>query len=454
LYGLGECIRFYSNYYILISYTTSEGFTPNNSPQKWKLLIPNLKNNGAYDVDGNYCGLGPATPYDNGKIYSVGNVVIFNGNTYSFTTFIGAAGYTPTGYPQYWKLVTIFLSATAPVSKLLADLGPGFVGPKGSTGKTGSTGPIGSQGPQGFYGVTGAYGLSNNTPGITGYQGIQGDAGPEGMQGTTGPTGTTGPIGPLGETGNVGNTGTFINIDPNISIFTNAGTENVIKTPNGYEFPGGYQVNNFSRDSTIETRGNAYFILCTPTPVAIPPKAIGAKIIALGAPILGQGNANYSGRILITNVTLNSNSVLELSAGVSPVLAIKYFTQYGLNYAYYKPFKNTVAKLNGSIFIDMGNRVYPPGSKIINEFPSTSETVQIKIPLYGGAYATDYRTTFYGGGVGGYVRPQGDYSSPTKYNTFYGGAPYEINPVTYESDKVPFPSNFGGLFIIQWYTTP
>ena len=47
-----------------------------------------------------------AETYDNGKVYSVGDKVLFMGKTYEMTERVGAAGFTPTGYPGSWKEVT------------------------------------------------------------------------------------------------------------------------------------------------------------------------------------------------------------------------------------------------------------------------------------------------------------------------------------------------------------
>lgn len=46
--------------------------------------------------------LPPPPPYDNYKTYNAGDMVILNGKTYSFKTFIGAAGYGPATHPTAW----------------------------------------------------------------------------------------------------------------------------------------------------------------------------------------------------------------------------------------------------------------------------------------------------------------------------------------------------------------
>jgi hypothetical protein len=44
----------------------------------------------------------PTPPFDNYKTYRAGDKVTYNGSTYSFNAYIGAAGYGPGNYPQVW----------------------------------------------------------------------------------------------------------------------------------------------------------------------------------------------------------------------------------------------------------------------------------------------------------------------------------------------------------------
>ena len=48
----------------------------------------------------------PAT-YDNGKTYHTGDIVVENGAQWKMVEYIGAAGYSPSGYPKNWQRLDI-----------------------------------------------------------------------------------------------------------------------------------------------------------------------------------------------------------------------------------------------------------------------------------------------------------------------------------------------------------
>jgi hypothetical protein len=49
-----------------------------------------------------YTNTNPLYPFDNYKVYRAGDKITYNGSTYSFNAYIGAAGYGPGNYPQVW----------------------------------------------------------------------------------------------------------------------------------------------------------------------------------------------------------------------------------------------------------------------------------------------------------------------------------------------------------------
>jgi len=90
--------------------------------------------NGTNGTVWNYLGA-----YDGGITYAPNDYVTLDGSSYVMINFIGAAGYSPLGYPGSWQLVA---------SK-------GDQGPQGPQGNDGPQGPQGNDGPQGSSGSNG-----------------------------------------------------------------------------------------------------------------------------------------------------------------------------------------------------------------------------------------------------------------------------------------------------------
>lgn len=139
--------------------------------------------------------------FDYGRTYNINEMVSADGSSYVMSNYIGAAGYYPSSYPEYWQLVA-------------------------SRGNDGSQGPQGEQGPQGPQGEPGSGGgigysdvsnwLTNgnssnqpsNHPGygsgdgmVLGWNGYNLSWMYQSGGGGTGPQGETGPQGPQGEQG-------------------------------------------------------------------------------------------------------------------------------------------------------------------------------------------------------------------------------------------------------------
>jgi hypothetical protein len=146
----------------------------------------------------------PATVYDNGFSYNLGDAVIYLGGYYYRTGNPLNPGFPPTpgSINASWTPVADG-GATGP------DGATGVAGNDGSTGATGvqgDTGATGSTGVQGDVGATGSTGVQGDV-GATGATGIQGDVGATGATGIQGDVGATGATGDLGTTGATGATG-------------------------------------------------------------------------------------------------------------------------------------------------------------------------------------------------------------------------------------------------------
>jgi hypothetical protein len=140
----------------------------------------------------------PATVYDNGFSYGIGDAVIYQGGYYYRTGNPGNPGYPPApgSINASWTPVADG-GATGPQGATGIQGEIGSTGATGPTGNTGEIGLTGSTGPTGNTGATGATG----TQGSTGATGISGSDGSTGATGVTGNTGSTGPIGATGVTG-------------------------------------------------------------------------------------------------------------------------------------------------------------------------------------------------------------------------------------------------------------
>jgi hypothetical protein len=161
----------------------------------------------------------PATVYDNGVSYNIGDAVTYQGGYYYRTGNPLNPGYPPTpgSINASWTPVadrgeigpTGSPGPTGPTGADSTVAGPtGPTGPQGDVGPTGPTGAdstvAGPTGPQGDIGPTGPTGADSTVAGPTG---PQGDIGPTGPQGDIGPTGSPGPTGPQGDIGPTGTQG-------------------------------------------------------------------------------------------------------------------------------------------------------------------------------------------------------------------------------------------------------
>ena len=129
----------------------------------------------------------PATEYNNGFYYTIGDAVIYQGGYYYRTGNPGNPGYPPSP------------GSINPSWTPVAD--GGATGPEGSTGATGPTGDTGATGATGPEGATGATGPI-------------GDTGATGATGATGLIGTTGATGPSGTNANILPFAKLLYVDP------------------------------------------------------------------------------------------------------------------------------------------------------------------------------------------------------------------------------------------------
>ena len=191
-------------------------------------------NDGAQGSQGNDGPQGPqgtdalwnfSGPYNPGLIYTTGDVVTYEGQTW-YRLIYGAPGRTP-GDNIWWTLVAAEGSQGAqgltgdpgiyesndsipPANEnilWLDEVAPAAVGPQGYQGTQGVQGPIGSQGSQGNQGLQGSQGVQG-AQGANGYQGSSGSQGTQGYTGSQGPQGYQGAIGYQGSQGNQGVAGT------------------------------------------------------------------------------------------------------------------------------------------------------------------------------------------------------------------------------------------------------
>jgi hypothetical protein len=179
-------------------------------------------NDGSQGAQGNDGSQGPqgtdalwnfSGPYNPGLIYTTGDVVTYEGQTW-YRLIYGASGRTP-GDNIWWTLVAaegsqgaqgltgdpgIYESADGvpPVNEDILWLDETVAGYAGPQGPQGVQGVQGARGYQGSVGAQGTQGLQ----GSTGSQGSQGNAGTQGPQGASGTNGSQGPQGSQGNQGN------------------------------------------------------------------------------------------------------------------------------------------------------------------------------------------------------------------------------------------------------------
>lgn len=212
-------------------------------------------NDGAQGSQGNDGSQGPqgtdalwnfSGPYNPGLIYTTGDVVTYEGQTW-YRLIYGAPGRTP-GDNIWWTLVAaegsqgaqgltgdpgIYESADGvpPVNEdilWLDETVAGYAGPQGPQGVQGVQGARGYQGSVGAQGASGTNG-TNGSQGAQGTQGLQGSTGSQGSQGnagTQGPQGASGTNGSQGPQGSQGNQGNSFSTDDSgwiaVSSFTNS----------------------------------------------------------------------------------------------------------------------------------------------------------------------------------------------------------------------------------------
>ena len=88
--------------YATQSYVTSQGYltdAPSNGSEY-------VRKNGVWSVATGGGGGVQFPLYDNGVTYSVGNQVIHSYRLWEMTSYVGAAGYDPIGYPSYWTEIS------------------------------------------------------------------------------------------------------------------------------------------------------------------------------------------------------------------------------------------------------------------------------------------------------------------------------------------------------------
>jgi hypothetical protein len=175
----------------------------------------------------------PATVYDNGFSYNIGDAVTFQGGYYYRTGNPLNPGYPPTPgsiNPSWTPVADGGATGATGASGIIGDVGStgatGLHGDVGSTGATGVSGDIGSTGATGLTGVRGATGLQGEVGatgvgevGATGSTGIGstgatgvGEIGATGIQGEVGATGASG-IGSVGATGATGTVPSNLTVD-------------------------------------------------------------------------------------------------------------------------------------------------------------------------------------------------------------------------------------------------
>ena len=239
----------------------TQGFQGDQGPQGNDGSQGSQGNDGAQGSQGNDGAQGPqgdqgqaalwnfSGPYNPGLIYTTGDVVTYEGQTW-YRLIYGAPGRTP-GDNIWWTLVAaegnqgaqgtqgltgdpgIYESADGvpPVNEdilWLDETVAGYAGPQGPQGVQGVQGARGYQGSVGAQGASGTNG-TNGSQGAQGTQGLQGSTGSQGSQGnagTQGPQGASGTNGSQGPQGSQGNQGNSFSTDDSgwiaVSSFTNS----------------------------------------------------------------------------------------------------------------------------------------------------------------------------------------------------------------------------------------
>ncbi len=232
-YALGDIVQYLGSSYLSLL-ASNHGNTPGLVPTAWGLLASALPGpqgavgpagpSGPPGTQGNPGVIGPVGPvgltgvpgpqgppgltyqgpYSSTTNYAPGDIVLWQGATYTSLT-ASNHGNTPDITPQSWGIL-----ATQGPTGLTGTQGPigltgpmGYQGLAGPPGPAGPTGPIGIQGPAGAQGLSGPQGNHGDT-GAQGLQGLSGQAGAQGIPGIAGPQGTPGVTGPMGPAGPVG----------------------------------------------------------------------------------------------------------------------------------------------------------------------------------------------------------------------------------------------------------
>jgi hypothetical protein len=216
----------------------------------------------------------PATVYDNGFSYNIGDAVTFQGGYYYRTGNPLNPGYPPTPgsiNPSWTPVADGGATGATGASGIIGDVGStgatGLQGDVGSTGATGVSGDIGSTGATGLTGVRGATGLQGEVGatgvgevGATGSTGIGstgatgvGEVGATGIQGEVGATGLTGAGGASGFYGSY-----FSNVDQTAAATNTAYamTVNNVIGQNGISVVSGSQI-TFTSTGTYDIQFSA-----------------------------------------------------------------------------------------------------------------------------------------------------------------------------------------------------
>jgi hypothetical protein len=118
--------------------------------------------------------------YDGGITYAPNDYVTLNGSSYVMINFIGAGGYSPTGYPGSWQLIASKgdqgdIGPQGPAGTDANMVGP--QGPQGDTGPQGNTGADGGNFPDVNYDGVPYIRLNNNWEPLSSYDQNSGGGG-------------------------------------------------------------------------------------------------------------------------------------------------------------------------------------------------------------------------------------------------------------------------------------
>ena len=223
----------------------------------------------------------------------------------------------------------------------------GAAGPSGATGAAGPAGPVGSAGPAGTPGAAGATGAAGPI-GPAGPTGATGPAGPIGATGVAGPAGSVGPAGPAGTTGAAGATGATGPVGPEGPTGPTGPTGPAGATgPAGMALPhvivvpatsdanaNGLALSNALSNITDASATQPYVIVLdagtyafpggaynVPSYVSIRGQGAGSTLVSPSGGDIVVGSSTGTPTLSISNLTIGSPSLLDISGGVSLTLS-------------------------------------------------------------------------------------------------------------------------------------